>query len=81
MNHKKYKSSLLYSIINLAFTALRAKDIDNEYYQSIVKKNSIYNIIRHNNLSVKAILIIITKYLGLDFGRFIYKCLYRFFYK
>ena len=78
---KKYNKAHKYSTINLAFTTIRASDVDREFFKSIVQNVSFVDIVKYRLFSVKAILIIATKVFGLSYGRFMYRLLYKFFYR
>lgn len=78
---KKYTRAHKYSTINLAFTTIRANDVDREFFKLIVQDVSFVDIVKYRLLSVKAILIIATKVFGLSFGRSTYRLLYKFFYR
>lgn len=80
-NNPKYNKYHLISTINLAFTALRAHDIEKEYYKKIISSISISKILKYKIYSTKAVLVSLTKIFGFRFGRVIYRNLYRFFYK
>lgn len=69
------------ALINLSFAALRAKDINKEYYKSIIKRVHIRNIISNHIINAKSLLIIFTKIFGLRIGKLAIKCLYSTFYK
>lgn len=69
------------ALINLSFAALRAKDINKEYYKSIIKRVHIRNIISNHIINAKSLLIIFTKIFGLRIGKLAIKCLYSAFYK
>lgn len=78
---EKHNKAHMYSAINLAFTSIRANDVDREFFKTIVQNVSFADIVKHRLFSVKAILIIVTKVFGLSFGRFMYRLLYKFFYR
>ena len=69
------------ALINLSFAALRAKDINKEYYKSIIKRVHIRNIISNHIINAKSLLIIFTKIFGLRIGKLAIKCLYSAFYR
>lgn len=78
---KKYDRAHKYSTINLAFTSIRANDASEEFFKSIVQDISFVDVVQYNLFSIKAFLIMTTKVFGLNFGRFIYCNLYKFYYK
>lgn len=80
-NHPTYNKHHIIATINLACTALRANDIDKESYYKITNQISIVNLLRYKIFTTKSLFVCLTKILGFKFGRVIYKCLYRFYYK
>lgn len=78
---KRYYRAHLFSLVNLAFLALRSKDINNELYDSITKRLSIAKMLRYRVISLKSMLIVGTKLFGLQFGQFMLRILYKAFYK
>lgn len=78
---KKYDRAHKNSTINLAFTTIRASDADSEFFKLIAQNISFVDIVKYRLFSIKAILIIATKVFGLSFGRFMYRLLYKFFYR
>lgn len=77
----KYKITQVFSAVNLAFTATRADNIDEEYYKKILNYVSIIDIFKYRLFTIKSLLVVSIKILGRKFGRFIYKNLYRYYYK
>lgn len=77
----RYARAEQYSLINYAFTALRCKEISKQEYQEISRQIKVGQLLRYKVLTLKSLLIIGTKYLGLGFGQLLLKTLYRYFYK
>lgn len=78
---EKYDRAHKYSTINLAFTTIRANDASREFFKSIVQNISFVDVAKYKLFSIKTFLIMTTKVFGLNFGRFIYRNLYKFYYK
>lgn len=78
---EKYDRAHKYSTINLAFTTIRANDASREFFKSIVQNVSYVDVAKYKLFSIKTFLIMTTKVFGLNFGRFIYRNLYKFYYK
>lgn len=77
----RYDRAHQHSLINYAFLSLRCKDISSAQYRKIMREVSVVRLIRHRALTTKAMLIVSTKYLGLKFGKFCLRTLYKLFYK
>ena len=77
----RYDRAHQHSLINYAFLSLRCKDISSAQYRKIMREVSVVRLIRHRALTTKAMLIVSTKYLGLRFGKFCLRTLYKLFYK
>lgn len=77
----RYDRAHQHSLINYAFLSLRCKDISSAQYRKIMREVSVVRLIRHGALTTKAMLIVSTKYLGLKFGKFCLRTLYKLFYK
>jgi glycosyltransferase involved in cell wall biosynthesis len=80
-NKKIYQRALQYSLINYLFLFLRCKDTSPKQYRVAARDVSLVKLIRHRALTTKAMLVVSTKYLGLNFGKLCLRKLYKQVYK
>lgn len=80
---EKYENAIFRLWLNSAFTGLRVKDgINPTYYnQNILANIPFLGFFKYHYPKIKGLLVILTKLFGYHFGRFIYRLLYKFFYK
>lgn len=80
---EKYEDALFRLWLNSAFTGLRVKAGINPtyYYQTVLSNIPFIGFFKYHYPKAKGMLILLTKLFGYHFGRFIYKILYKFFYK
>lgn len=82
IDNNKYQERIFQLWINSAYTGLRVKDkMDISYYRKIVMKNlPLKGFIKYKYPKEKGILILFTKIFGYNFGKIIYKLLYKYYY-
>lgn len=80
-SEKIYSEAVSQKAINLAFTMLRAEDLDKEYLKAFLKAEISWSRLKFTLLNLKAIMVYGCKLLPLNFSLKIYKNLYQYFYK
>ena len=80
---EKYENAIFRLWLNSAFTGLRVKDGMNPTYynQNILANIPFIGFFKYHYPKTKGLLVFLTKLFGYHFGRFIYRLLYKFFYK
>ena len=77
----KHNKAHMLSAINVAFAAIRAVDISDNYFISILDHISLQKLFEYRICSLKSIFVVIMKISGPKIGKIIYRLFYMFFYK